>query len=495
MPSALHKNRVAKKPDTRGAEQLLQQVNELVRKQRYEEALPGLTKLVSLDPKSESARYHQALALAHCGRAADAHASLRKLLKINAENRRYLELNANILYKLDRNEKAKDIVTRLLEADPENVSMLTLLAQLHRKDCDVAGAHAALTRVLEIDADNATAHYHYSLHCEAPPRGSSLKALERVLDNPDIPAETRSLAGFALGNYAFNRQDDEAAFRAFERANLLLYRTRSASFPSPTKAFQMWGGSGMTREYYEGKANWGIPDRLRLFIVGGSRGGKSLVETLAGLHPDIDTGGENLEFIDHVRQVAGKNVVGLESYLNRLTRGQCKRDAKLVRERAGTPAGKLLTNTLPENIWTLPVIALWFPQTPIIFCRRAILDHGISIYFRRYQTKNRDLFDIDQIGYYLRDINNLIDFYLQTLPNPMLELQYEDNVRDPIGAARRIYAFLGLDAPADLESRIKHEDETTILNPGDSIDGLPMVSDQFVGIGERFSPFLQIVRD
>lgn len=489
-PKALGKTTgLPKQTRSQTTKQLLETMLGLLRQKRYEEALPGLSKLVSLTPQSEAARYHHAHALFHAGQREEAHAAMRKLLRLNPDNPDYRALNAAILFKIGQNRQAREIVEGLLTDDPRNTQMLELLTQILRRAHDLAGARAVLTRALEIDPYKSGLHYHHALHGGAAPSDAMLAQLENQLDDQDLSADERSLAGFALGNYACNAGDDAVAFRFFERANRLLYRTRSANVPSPTQAWKMWGGKGLDRAYYQARANWGLPDPLRLFIIGGSRAGKSLVETLAALHPSVVAGGEQVEFLRQIKHHAGPGIPDVQAYFDRLNRNQCKRDARYVREKVSSFNDKFLTNTLPDNIWTLPIISLWFPKTPIIFCRRNIIDQQISIFFKKYESKSRDFFDYGLIGNYLDDINRLMDFYLETLPNPMLEVNYEDNVRDPGAAARKIYGFLGLETPQGLEAGIHRADKALIANPADSIDGLPVISDHLVGIGARFSRF------
>lgn len=489
-PKALGKvTGLPKQTRSQTTKQLLETMLGLLRQNRYEEALPGLSKLVSLTPHSEAARYHHAHALFHAGQREEAHAAMRKLLRLNPDNPDYRALNAAILFKIGQDREAREIVEGLLRDDPHNMNLLGLLAQILRREHDLAGARVVLACALEIDPHEPSLHYHHALHGGIASSDAIFTQLENQLGDQGLSTDKRSLAGFALGNYACNAGDDAAAFRFFQRANRLLYRTRSANVPSPTQAWKMWSGKGLDRAYFEARSNWGLPDPLRLFIIGGSRAGKSLVETLAALHPSVVAGGEQVEFLRQIKSLAGPGIPDVQAYFDRLNRNQCRRDSRHVREKVIAFNDKLLTNTLPDNIWTLPIISLWFPKAPIIFCRRNILDQKISIFFKRYEARSRDFFDYGLIGDYLDDINRLIDFYLKTLPNPMLEVKYEDNVRDPGAAARQIYGFLGLEVPQALESGIHRADEALIVNPADSVDGLPVISDHLVGIGARFSRF------
>jgi hypothetical protein len=111
---------------------------------------------------------------------------------------------------------------------------------------------------------------------------------------------------------------------------------------------------------------------------------------------------------------------------------------------AGRPSALRVTDKMPSNVELLGTIATLFPAALVIFCRRDPRDTCLSCFFQQFNDGNLFSFDLAQCGFHHVQIDRLIAHWLNVLPLPMLQVQYEDLVGDLEGQSRRIIRFLDL---------------------------------------------------
>ena len=267
-------------------------------------------------------------------------------------------------------------------------------------------------------------------------RSSLLYALGRVAER-----ERKYDEAFCWMRLANEIDHRRAGFN--ELANLDFVKRTAATFPS-----DCWS-----------RLPQGSDSERPVFIVGMPRSGTSLVEQIIASHPDAAGGGELVELPDIVSDLARDGGEGrsypecvlalsaaqaaalADRYLARLTRVDV--DARRV------------TDKLSFNFKHLGLIRTLFPRARIIHCRRDPRDIAISCYFIKFHRPISFACNLFELGAYLRHYRVLMAHWRRTLPQPMLEVQYEDLVGDPERHARRIIDFCGLpwdDACLDFHS-------------------------------------------
>ena len=78
-----------------------------------------------------------------------------------------------------------------------------------------------------------------------------------------------------------------------------------------------------------------------------------------------------------------------------------------------------------------------------------------------------------------------------TLPNPVVDVSYEETVADPVGTAASILVRFGLPVDhAALSSAAGDDGRQLNLSPGRSLDGVGALSRDLVGFSARFAKHL-----
>ena len=103
-----------------------------------------------------------------------------------------------------------------------------------------------------------------------------------------------------------------------------------------------------------------------------------------------------------------------------------------------------------------------FPKARIIHALRDPMDNCVSCYMQRLRPYHSYTQDLTSLGQYYGEHRALMDHWKMVLPNPFMDVYYEDMVADTEGTARRIIDFLGLAwDPACLEFQTNEKRVTT----------------------------------
>ncbi|MHC4786044.1 MAG: tetratricopeptide repeat-containing sulfotransferase family protein, partial [Planctomycetota bacterium] len=188
---------------------------------------------------------------------------------------------------------------------------------------------------------------------------------------------------------------------------------------------------------------------LPVFIVGMPRSGSTLIETIIDAHPETHGAGEfeathfliesiplqigsDLPYPACVEDFDQSDVDGLSrAYLDRLS--------------ALNPQAHRITDKYLINYRHLGLLAVLFPQSRIIHCRRHPLDTCLSCFALALMPHIHPWScDLRDTGTVYLDYERLMHHWRDVLQIPMLEVPYEALVADQEPWSRRIIEFCGL---------------------------------------------------
>ena len=108
---------------------------------------------------------------------------------------------------------------------------------------------------------------------------------------------------------------------------------------------------------------------------------------------------------------------------------------------AGKPAANLILDKNPLNFMHTGLIALLFPQAPIIHCRREPRDTCLSIYFQNFaHPRNNYAYDLQDIAAFYAGYEKLMGFWEALLPGRLIQVDYEKLVAEPAAMTQELYA-------------------------------------------------------
>jgi hypothetical protein len=193
-----------------------------------------------------------------------------------------------------------------------------------------------------------------------------------------------------------------------------------------------------------------------------------LIEQILASHPQVASIGEspNLhriaeqigvrrhnpsEMVRAIKQIPADGAVKLaQIYLNALD----PLDARRVIDKS------------LHNFELLGFFATILPRARVIHMRRDPMDTCVSCYMQNLSAWHKYTQNLDALGHAYVQYDRLMKHWQTVLPNPMLDVSYEDTVQDIESVARRAVSFLGLDwDPACLDYQ-KTKNRTRTLSSG-----------------------------
>jgi tetratricopeptide (TPR) repeat protein len=272
-----------------------------------------------------------------------------------------------------------------------------------------------------------------------------VRHLQNLLATDGLSTHHAALLCFTLGAVWDRRGNFDEAFRYYRQGNELrrevLRRSGRDFNPAQHRARIDSAIAAFTPEAFAQSRSFGVPSEQPVFVVGMVRSGTSLVEQILASHPRVVGCGE----LRDIEQIAATfyhlaSLTGLEPpTIRHLAERYLRQLARL----GGADADRAI-DKMPHNFLHLGMIAVLFPGARVIHCRRDPLDVCVSAYVQDllrvpYATRLEDL------GFYFRQYERLMEHWRRVLPLRMVEIQYEELVADPERVSRELVAFCGLD--------------------------------------------------
>lgn len=203
-----------------------------------------------------------------------------------------------------------------------------------------------------------------------------------------------------------------------------------------------------SREFLSQRRDFGLAAELPVFVVGMPRSGSSLIEQILASHPEVFGAGE-LPILPHLLNQPGRRGKGtFPENVPAMTMSEVNRLAEqyFAVLRAESSAASRIVDKLLENFMGLGLIALMFPRAKIIHVKRDPVDTCLSCFAKLFNGNHLlYTYDLTELGRFYRGYARLMDHWREVSPaGMMLEIQYEDLVRDFDRHARRIVEHCGL---------------------------------------------------
>ena len=477
-------------PDRPGALSILYEIRKAEGKAQAAEAL--IRRIVALDPNNLIATNELALILLGKGNLAEAERHARNAVRIAPENpqahnlmgmimtevnrpqvgeyhyRRVLELTgqrdpvllANLAWNLKnqgRMTEARALYRESVAAKPEVRQTLLGFARLEEADRDFAAA----ARVL----DKADAQFpnDQGIHLTRAVLLGRMRQYDEALALIDASADDQGRLGSnemlekgrlldQLGRYddawaacaeakKLARELSGQAYRDDE-ARQLLDRLRS------------FFSAGRLRLIPRARVRSDVPQPI--FIVGFPRSGTTLVEQTLSAHPNIAAGDE-LPLIHEITAIMPRMLaspLGYPEALAELWMGDQREGLDNLRDwylqkvrQMGVPreGAARFTDKMPLNETHLGLIALLFPEAPLIHVLRHPLDIMVSAFSNQFTHGFFCAYELETAARHYVRVMDLVQHYRGEMTLRYLPIRYEDIVADQESSVRALLTFIGED--------------------------------------------------
>lgn len=381
-------------------------------------------------------------------RSGDNRKALERMRELQAANYDLNFVNpaiARILANLGEIAEARALLSEAAETCGDNTDYLLRIADEYTLIGDFDLQESILRKVLALDPGNVDAFHMLAFAHGRTIEPEDVCRLCEFAEDSKVEVETRIRISFSLGNHFRYAKDYDRSFRYYELGNRLKgYRFDHAGYLEGIEKAE----TQLTRAFFAERQEWGSQSRLPVLIVGMPRSGTTLLEQVLSAHPQIHGAGEYGRVSD-VCAIADEPV---PNFLRDITtaftldrQGVARHAAEYLEQmqRVNIESAAIVTNKLPHNFEELGLFALLFPHAPIIHIKREPRDNLLSVFFHDFHGTHEYAYEQRTLGSYYGLYERLMTHWTSVIPNPVLELQYEDLIRDLPGKARELAAFVG----------------------------------------------------
>jgi tetratricopeptide (TPR) repeat protein len=413
---------------------------------KLDEAIACYRRALELRPGYANAHYNLANALSQQGKLDEAVACYRRALELQPDFTEAHNNLGNALKDQGRPDEAAACYRLALRLAPDRADLHRNLGHAYRDLGHFDEANREYAAALRLDPGDVKTYYSLSLiHRFTPADPSTLEAIEAAAARDDLPLFERRQLHFALGKAYDDLGQYDRAFSHFHEANELARPDFDRSqFVRLVERMEAW----FPRSRFAAGGDSGNPSQLPIFIVGMPRSGTTLVEQIIASHPQVYGCGEVVETETMANDLWGDRLAepvvpppppGLEP--QRLAQMAA---AYLQRRQAVSGNVLRITSKMPTNFLYLGLIALLFPKARVIHCRRDPRDTCLSCYFTDFKKSPPYHHRLEDLGFYYRYYERMMNHWRAVLPLPMLEVQYEELVDRTEELSRQMIDFCGL---------------------------------------------------
>lgn len=416
---------------------LLREASRLRTLGRVDEAIDGYERLLEAKPDLPDSWYNLGWLQRKARRFEAALESYGRALDLGIRDPEEVHLNRAVILSdhLHQPEDAERELRDALGKNPDYVPALLNLGNLNEDLGDREAARDAYRRALAIEARNGLALARLAGVSHSSELDNALvQRLRIAIAGAETPAEQADL-GFALAGLLDAGSAYEEAFEAARAAN-------EASRMSSGAHYDRAGHERFVERLIDtfSAPATGTQISPSVFICGMYRSGSTLVEQILGAHRQVTAGGE-LDLIPAlVQEIDGYPEAAASADQTDLERWR----ESYVRGLPPHPH-RLLTDKRPDNFLHIGLIKTLFPDAKIMHTRRNPLDNLLSLYFLHLDPGMAHALNLEDAAHWYDQYERLMAHWKSLYPNDILDVDYDELVREPKPVIERLLDFLGLE--------------------------------------------------
>lgn len=273
--------------------------------------------------------------------------------------------------------------------------------------------------------------------------------ITNLLDNNAIAEPDRSHLHFALGKMY---EDCGLYDKSFEHLNIAneLENKRSNFDTAKFTKFISEIISVFNKKMISEMAEMGSDSELPIFITGMPRSGSTLIEQIIASHPDAYGAGE-LYWFGQAEYKIKSELKTIKPYPaccvdldEKSISGVADNYLRYLSLLTDNGSYKKITDKFLGSFIHLGLIALMFPNSKIIHCKRNPLDTCFSIFSILFPGNVDFGHSLENIGVVYSQYIRLMKHWADVLPNRIMTINYEDLISHQEHCSRSIIDYIGL---------------------------------------------------
>jgi tetratricopeptide (TPR) repeat protein len=418
---------------------------------RPDAAIVCAERAVALLPDDPIAHALQAKCLILAGEARAARAAATLAGQCVGDSPQALDSVGSVFGMLGEHAQAAALFRRAVAGRPDVPQYLFNLAANERMTGALDAAEIHSDAAIALDPRYGLAHYlRADLRIQTSDR-NHVAVMSALLQDARLGSEGEVLVRFALAKELEDLGEHGQAFEQVAAASAL--HRRSIRYDSKAEIAAIAALIRTQTNEWLGALQPGFDGAAPVFVTGLPRTGTTLIERIIASHSAMTSAGETGAFAAALhRSVAGQ---ADRTTLESAAADPKPRAAWTLADLAGryldsvsaygVPPGRRFVDKTLENYRHCGLIHAVLPRAKIILVRRHPLDACWALYKTHFRGAFAFSYDLRELAEYLLAFRRLSQHWRTTLPaETLLEVSYEDVVRDQEGVSRRLIAFLGL---------------------------------------------------
>jgi len=417
---------------------------------RHEDAQNLLERCLELAPHFHLARHNYVIVLFRRQKLEEALTELEKLLKMEPENANYLTLKGTILVRKGDHLPALDIYERVLKDYPNQANAQMNYGHTLKSVGRIEDCIQAYRMCIELSPSTGEAYWSLANLKTFRFTDEDIANMEAQVTEEGGKAEDQSHLAFALGKAYEDRKNFKTSFLYYKRGNGIRrinhkYDQKRNIYDSVRQI------KTLDAAFFEKHAGCGYEAPDPIFIVGLPRAGSTLLEQILSSHTQVEGTAELTDIIAISRKLGGKErFTGASKYpeiLTELSNDQITElgESYISTTRVQRSDPPFFIDKMPNNFQHIGLIHLILPNAKIIDARRhpmAGCFAGFKQLFARGQTFT---YGLEDIGHYYRDYVKIMDHWDDVLPGRIHRVHYEDMIADTETQIRQLLDYCGLE--------------------------------------------------
>ncbi|WP_133057666.1 tetratricopeptide repeat-containing sulfotransferase family protein [Falsiruegeria litorea] len=404
----------------------------------FEGAKAAFQKAIERDPKFLPSFVNMANTLGEVGDHMEACAWFRKAIAIKGETAQLLVGYSKALDAAGQVDEAQKMIERALDLEPGNLQAVASLGHFATYSGDREKAAERYVKVLERDPRNANVHRNLTNVKRYKAGDPHIAQMQALLQDPGLSPTDRVHLAFGLGKALDDCGAHDLAFKSFEEGNRGYFEQKPydptherklgvllrSSFASPVQPLTIKESSELRS----------------VFIVAPPRSGTSMLEQILTCSDQVDAGGELGFMVQSAFEARAQVRPPDLAMFRNIRQGYLRRLSEIDH---GKPI--VVDKQSANNLWVGHILCA-MPEAKIIHLRRDPRAVGWSIYRRIFDSPQMSwAYDLPTLGRYLKDYEDLMQFWKRRFPNRILTVNYEELTENPQAILQPLVSAIGLD--------------------------------------------------
>lgn len=326
-------------------------------------------------------------------------------------------------------------------------------------------------------------------------RPERIDRLRKLVRSVNGPPEWIAMFHYSLFNELDGESDHDEAWKALVDGartvrNSIRYDPvqESEIFTNLARAFET-GAPGFSRSADSAESDMPVP----IFIVGLPRTGTTLVEQILGNHPDVCAGGELPTLAQQIQWVSDRVWDGPFDIRASIESGSLDSGELGQRYLRGSEwrmhGSRYFTDKNPRNFASIGNIVRALPQAKIVHVHRDPIDACFSNFKMLFGPGAYPYsYDLSDLAFHHRNYSALMKSWNRLYPDRILNVSYEELVRERGPVSARMLEFCGLSPRSDVldfsdSSRAIMTESRSQLRSG--------IQDRYIGAWRKYERYLE----